>query len=258
MNKTTPLPAAYRLTEGGPERGTPESFLPFLFSGKHIVSLVGGGGKTTLMYHLAACCAARGLKTAVMTTTRIGPPDDPCLTMRACLDRWALGRFAVCGEMTEGGKFRRPDDAFLRALLQAADVVLIEADGAHRRPCKAPDEHEPVILPESDAVIAVMGLDALGMPIAECHRSEIVQRILGRSAQDALTGEDMARLLVSELGSRKHVGCRDYHIALNKCDDAQRLAAGMQVLSLLRSRGYSQAMLTAGMHRSEDFERPGK
>ena len=35
-----------------------------------------------------------------------------------------------------------------------ADIVLIEADGAKRNPCKVPASHEPVIVAASDIVIS--------------------------------------------------------------------------------------------------------
>ena len=43
-------------------------------------------------------------------------------------------------------------------LRRAADVVLVEADGAKRLPLKAPAEYEPVIPPCADAVAAVQPL----------------------------------------------------------------------------------------------------
>ena len=45
-----------------------------------------------------------------------------------------------------------------------AGVVIAEADGARLRPLKAPAEHEPVIPPAADAVVAVAGLDSVGAP----------------------------------------------------------------------------------------------
>ena len=45
-------------------------------------------------------------------------------------------------------KMRMPDGLFLQEVLQEAEVVLIEADGAKHLPCKVPIEKEPVIIPE--------------------------------------------------------------------------------------------------------------
>ena len=247
--------AAYALRGDALLEGTPQDFLPFLREPGHVVSLVGGGGKTTLMYHLASCFAAQGFRTAVMTTTRIGRPKDACGTIEDCRARWAAGEIAVCGEIVGEGKFRAPGEETLRSLLEQAQAVVIEADGARRLPCKAPAEHEPVLLPQSDIVVGVMGLDALGRRISDvCLRREHVCALLGCGEEHALTPADMAKILLSGAGTRKNVAQRDYYIVLNKCDGEGRLEGGREILSLLREKGNTQAIMTCGMRRSETYE----
>lgn len=246
---------AYRLEGGRLVCGLPEEFAG-LAQGKHVVSLVGGGGKTTLLFHLAGSLCKTGRRAAVMTSTRMGVPGDWCGDMAACRARFAAGAYAACGALTGEGKFAPPDGAFLKEIIAEADVVLIEADGAHRKPFKAPDTHEPVILPQSDTVIAVAGLDALGGEVGEiCHRPQRVMALLGCGPAHRLTCEDMARVLLSPEGGRKDVGEKRFVIVLNKCDDEARLAAGREVLECLWRRGQTQAMLTGGMTRSAQFER---
>lgn len=247
---------AWRLAGETLQPGKPEDFWPFLTSEKAVISLVGGGGKTTLLYYLAECFARRGRRTVVMTTTKIGCPETWCADMPACRAQWREGRYAVCGQM-EGGKFRAPGEGFLTALLAEADAVLIEADGARRLPCKAPAEHEPVILPQTDTVIAVMGLDALEGTVREkCLRTDKVQAILGCEEDHPLAPEDLAALLLSPQGSRKQVEGRDFYAVLNKCDTESHREAGRQVLKRLEERGFHQAILTTGMTVSEMFEYP--
>ena len=92
-------------------------------------------------------------------------------------------------------------------LRRAADVVLVEADGAKRLPLKAPAEYEPVIPPCADAVAAVAGMDAVGQAVgAVCHRPERVCALLGAGAEHVLTPEDVALLLANPQGGRKGVG----------------------------------------------------
>lgn len=258
VNKDTSI--AYRLQDGRLAMDAPEAYFPFLESKGHVISLVGGGGKTTLLYYLAERCSRRGMRTAVMTTTKMGLPETSCQTMEQCFACWKKGTFAVCGEPFEGRRLNPPAGGFLGQLLEEADMVLIEADGARRLPCKAPAAHEPVILPQTDVVIAVMGLDALGKPVEEtCLRADIVQRLLGCGAQHQLTCEDMAHLLLSDQGSRKGVEHRDFYVVLNKCDDEQRLADGTRILQLLKAQGQERAMLTVHKNRSERYElRPQK
>ena len=60
-----------------------------------------------------------------------------------------------------------------------------------------------------------------------------------------LTAQDMARIFVSDKGSRKNVGDRAFYTVLNKCDDTRRLDNGMQVVRELGSLGQQNAVLTA-------------
>ena len=255
MNRPDNQATAYWLEADRLVRGMPQDAFPFLGERGHVVSLVGGGGKTTLMYCLAEASSGRGLRTAVMTTTKMGRSGAYCRSMAACLNCWSAGEYAVCGERLNERRLVAPEPAFLAQLLKQADALFIEADGARRLPCKAPAAHEPVILPQTDTVIAVMGLDALGQPVGEiCLRAQIVQALLGCGPEHRLTQEDMVTLLLSEQGSRKGVAQRDFYVVLNKCDDALRLHAGREILELLRDQGQTRAVLTAGMRRSETYE----
>ena len=125
--------------------------LPFLREKGHVVSLVGGGGKTTLLYGLARLCAAEGQRVLVSTTTHIQRPSANYAPDEAVRDAlWQAGTYAVAGSPAENGKLTQPPG--LSGWMAGADTVLLEADGAKHRPCKAPAAHEPVLLPESDIV----------------------------------------------------------------------------------------------------------
>ena len=153
-----------------------EKEFPFLAEKGHTVSLVGGGGKTTLLYAMADHCARKGWRVLVMTTTHIRQPaacyapDDAALTAL-----WQAGHYAVIGTPAENGKLTLPPPQLLRRMAQA-DAVFIEADGAKHHPCKLPAAHEPVLLPQSDIVLAVAGLSALGKPLREgCFRYDTIR-----------------------------------------------------------------------------------
>lgn len=131
-----------------------EKIFPFLAEKGHVISLVGGGGKTTLMYNLAAHCARKGWRVLAATTTHImQPPGGVWAQTDAELFRlWKCGSYAVAGTAAHGGKLTAPPQAQLERWMTLADIVLIEADGAKRMPCKAPAAHEPVLLPQCDTV----------------------------------------------------------------------------------------------------------
>ncbi len=208
---------------------------------KHIVSLVGAGGKTTVMYQLAEHFANLGKKVLVTTTTHILLPASNFAQSVAEVEAlWQAGSYAVVGNIEAGtGKLTElPTDVFEK-YSSLADLVLIEADGAKGLPCKASAENEPVLLFESDTVIAVMGLDALHQPIKEvCFRLEKVMEVLGVLPEHCLMEEDAVKLLLSEQGAFKNVGQRNYFIVLNKCDDENRVNSALKIKSLLEKEGF--------------------
>lgn len=222
---------------------------------KHNICLVGGGGKTTVMYELAAAWADCGCKVLVLTSTHILQPADGSFAadVPAVQNLWQQGRYAVIGTPEAAtGKLTAPPQGLYNELQLQADVILCEADGSRHHPCKAPAAHEPVLLPDSDIVLAVVGMDALGCPLAQaCQRSQLAAELLGCSAEKIIDAQMLASLLLSEQGARKNVGKRAYYIVLNKCDllkaaqqeEMRRLlvSAGMDERRIwLRERGDSK------------------
>lgn len=189
---------------------------------KHNICLVGGGGKTTVMYELAAAWAACGRKVLVLTSTHILRPvyGSFAANVPAVQNLWQQGRYAVIGtpELATGKLTAPPQDLY-EALKLQADVILCEADGSRHHPCKVPAEHEPVLLPDSDIVLAVAGMDALGRPLAQaCQRPQLAAELLDCSAEKIIDAQMLASLLLYEQGARKNIGARAYYIVLNKCD----------------------------------------
>ena len=259
----------YTLRGGALCEGDLEGAFPFLTDGRrHVIALVGGGGKTSLMFALARSFAERGMRTAATTTTRIFKPSDgsACDSFEECRARWDRGEYATWGrDLPDGrggaqpgkqpghgcetiddredvrrwvraqpGKLGILDEADFARLVGAAEATLVEADGARRMPLKAPAAHEPVIPAQADIVIGVAGLDVLGQSIAEaCFRPELVAGLLGCGVDHALTGEDVAKVLLSDAGARKDVGERTFYTVINKADDDARRAQGERILRML-------------------------
>ena len=233
---------AYWHENGKWHHGLPAEY--FRNPGK-VVSIVGGGGKSSLMYHLAKEYNRRGLKTAVMTTTKIYRPETFCRTPAECESCWEEGYYAICGALNAEGKLGRPADEMLEWLIREADVILSEADGARRMPCKAPAEYEPVFLPQTDMVIGVMGMEVSGRSVEEiCFRPERVCELLGCSTDHIMTAEDMVKILLSDRGTRKYADDLEYHIVLNKCDNEQRLQQAKHTALLLEQRGHLRTVIT--------------
>ena len=210
---------------------------------KHTICLVGGGGKTTVMYELAAAWAACGCKVLVLTSTHILQPADGSFAADAAAvhNLWQQRRYAVIGtpELSTGKLTAPPQDLY-EALKLQADVILCEADGSRHHPCKVPAEHEPVLLPDSDIVLAVAGMDALGNSLQQaCQRPQLAAELLGCSAEKIIDAQMLASLLLSEQGTRKSVGVRAYYIVLNKCD-LLKAAQQEEMLRLLVGAGMDE------------------
>lgn len=210
---------------------------------KHTICLVGGGGKTTVMYELAAAWAACGCKVLVLTSTHILQPADGSFAADAAAvhNLWQQRRYAVIGTPElDTGKLTAPLQSVYEALKLQADVILCEADGSRHHPCKVPAEYEPVILPDSDIVLAVAGMDALGNSLAQaCQRPQLAADLLDCSADKIIDAQMLTALLLSEQGARKNVGTRAYYIVLNKCD-LLKAAQQEEMLRLLVGEGIDE------------------
>ena len=102
-----------------------------------------------------------------------------------------------------------------------------------------------MLLPESDIVLAVAGLSALGRPLAEvCFRLDAACALLGAPPEAPLTPERLAKLLASGAGGRKNVGARAFYAVLNQADDAPRRAAGERTLAILKETYNVSGFLT--------------
>jgi len=199
-----------------------------------VTAFVGGGGKTTLIGVLARELAARHT-VLIATTTHIYPPACPVLispTAREVLSAFEDERTVAVGSEAEDGKLGAlPELQRLYPVL--ADAALVEADGARRLPLKAPAEHEPVIPREARLVVAVLGLDGIGKPIAEAaHRPELYAALVGKPVTDAVTPEDAALVLMSTEGQMKNVAC-PFAVVLNKADTPERMDAARKIAEKL-------------------------
>ncbi len=172
-----------------------------------LVSLVGGGGKTTVLFALGT----QLFGTVVLTTTtkmgrdRTGghepllAPSDETLLGGLADRRVALAWRAVSDHKALGVQPQVCDRWF-----GLADHVVVEADGSRRMPFKAPLDYEPVVPSQTTTLVACVGAAALGVVISEqCQRPERVAAVAGCSAEDRLTPQRLAAVLVSDQGSRK-------------------------------------------------------
>lgn len=223
----------------------------FGFSGTEMVSIVGAGGKTTLMFNLAG--ELLKAKSSVMTTTstKIFRPaieqsssvmisGDPAEVVRYA-DRHSkdgLHLTAAAGYDEASDKLLGYAPEQINEILSSGrfHYILIEADGAARRPLKAPASHEPVIPSETSMLIAVIGLDGLGVPLTEdrVFRPYQYTRLTGLPMGKIVTAESVCTVLMHPKGIMK--GCpatARRFVFLNKAETPSRQAIGRKVGSIL-------------------------
>lgn len=222
-------------SEGLQKQNSLSSALHMNLKGNDIISIVGGGGKTSLMFHLAGEFAGMGKRVIVTTSTHIArPPENMAFITELAEAQAAKGKIIVAGRAVTERKLKGLPQQDIHKLAEYADIVLIEADGAKRLPLKVPEAHEPVIIPETDLVIACAGLDSIGTRLMEnCFRWELASQLLKKDGKALISHKDLADILSNSWGSRKAVGDRDYRIVLNKADDEAGKEDGIKVIKNL-------------------------
>lgn len=205
-------------------------------NGHELISLVGAGGKTTTMFALAHALKSLNKRVLVTTTTNIFyPGKDQCDAVivsnapEAELFRAVAGGTVTVlgGAVVNDRKLAGVGKEYIERLHSegAFDCILVECDGAKRKPIKAPAHYEPVVPNTTTATIGVIGLDALGKPIDEehVHRAEIFSNVVGRSPGEPLDAEGVVTLILSPQGLFKGIPETSRRsVLLNKADTAER------------------------------------
>ena len=201
---------------------------------RSLVALVGGGGKTTLLFALGGQLPARTLLT---TTTRMGIDRTggfPCLTdpseatLAAAFER---DDAVLAWKSTDERKALGFDPSVVDGWFasDAADHIVVEADGARRLPFTAPAPWEPPIPAAATHVVACIGAAALGYVIADrVHRPLRVAAAAGCAPYERLTPLRAANALTSPIGMRKNVpGEARFTVAINGADPADPQVAAL-------------------------------
>ena len=222
------------------------------------VAFVGAGGKTTAMFQLA-----RDLPPPVLVTTsthlgawqisladqHLSPAQIETKVQRG-LD--LRGVTLVTGPALEGDRVGRLSESHLLWLHDIARAqnlfLLVEADGAHQKPLKAPAAHEPPIPPFSDLVVVVAGLSGLGKPLSETfvHRAEQFASRSGLRHGEAVSADALVRVLKdAQEGGLKNVPASARRVLLlNQADsDELRARASGMVRAVLGS--YASVLISS-------------
>ena len=211
-----------------------------------VLAFVGAGGKTSALFHLARELEPQGWSVVVTTTTHLADPraePEPIrgnVVFRPEMESprtRASGLGPIPGltvlvsrEADEPGKVVGIDPTWIPDLKAVWDFILVEADGSKGLPVKAPASHEPVVPPDTDLVVGLVGLDCLGMPMdgRTVHRPEIFARITGCGPGAPIAWEHLAALVRHPEGLFKEVHA-PRAVLLNKADRAPFLPSLRQL-----------------------------
>nr|MBC7244320.1 putative selenium-dependent hydroxylase accessory protein YqeC [Chloroflexota bacterium] len=216
-----------------------------------VISFVGAGGKTTAMCRLGRELVSLGWHVIVTTTTMIRPPSlgpmedlvvssDPaealCL-VKESLHHNSLITLAAQRLETEN-KLKGIDLGLVETLINLADAIIIEADGAKGRSLKAPAAYEPVVPIETTLFVPVVGVDVVGSTLGEeaVHRPQLVAELTGLTPGEVINASVLAKLLVHEQGALKgapaHARVMPF---INKVQDDRALAIARQIARQIKA-----------------------
>ena len=233
-----------------------------------VISFTGGGGKTSLIRRLAWEGRELGLKVLVIPTTHMALPEHFFVPepSQEALERALRDRgIAVAGKAEE----RKPgvkkisfwDWEFYQQAKEKADLVLVEADGAKRLPVKVPGPAEPVIPGDTDLILCVYGLKALGQRGEECcFRLKQAKTLLGEAFgldeedREWIMGEEYMACLMERgyLSPLKHSfpGARILPV-FNQADTGELVLAGKRILEHI---GDTEGLITGNLWSEPSFK----
>lgn len=233
-----------------------------------VISFTGGGGKTSLIRRMAWEGRELGLKVLVIPTTHMALSEHffvPEPSVGALEKTLKDSGIAVAGNPEE----RKPGEKkisfwgweFYQQAREKADLVLVEADGAKRLPVKVPGPAEPVIPGDTDLILCVYGLKALGQKGEKCcFRMEQAKTLLGESfsldkedREWAMEEKYMACLMKQGYLSPLKQSFPQARIlpVFNQADIGELVLAGKRILEQI---GHTEGLITGNLWKEPSFE----
>jgi len=214
-------------------------------SGKKYITFIGSGGKTTFIEYIAEEFIRQGKSAAVTTTTKI-MAKEPYTVFEKNIQYARIHRFLRTGKTIEGGKLTGMYPSDIMALGAMYDIVLIEADGAKKKPLKFPASFEPVIPSFSEKIFILCGLDGLSRRVDETvFRWELFDEATGIKGDEPVTSSILLSLF-SEKGILKDCNLSKTTVVLNKYDaSGQKGAATGIAKGVIEKTGIGQVIISS-------------
>jgi len=207
------------------------------------LALVGAGGKTTALFQLAREISPPLIVTAAthLAVDQIQLADTHII-LQSIEDTNQLHDLSFSGVLLLTGPIEgeRTAGLSLEILSWVREYcgyhslpLLIEADGARRRPLKGPAEHEPPIPPYVDTVVVVAGLSGLGKPLTAewVHRPERFATLSELSLREPITPAAFSQVLNHPNGGLKNIPPNARPICLLTQTDTPELQANADQLA---------------------------
>ena len=207
------------------------------------VCIVGAGGKTSLMFLLAAEGASIGLRTLVSTTTKMFIPestqcDDIDLTGTGFIGHYpdSPGVY-VAGRPVTLFKMQGLADYILYENAQHFDLVLLEADGAARKPLKGWLDTEPVIPAWTTHTIGVVDIQTIGKTVSEelVHRLDCFSLLTGANDGDVVRLDHLDKLITHKNGLFLHSSGKKI-VYINKVESSEEKHRAYLLKTLLAGK----------------------
>ncbi|MEN8243836.1 MAG: selenium cofactor biosynthesis protein YqeC [Thermodesulfobacteriota bacterium] len=230
-----------------------------------VISLVGAGGKTSLMFRLAHELSAAGETVLTTTTTKIMRPTEAqsrhlilSSSPSEIIDA-AGAALKLSPHVSAAADHASPHDKLIGFSPETIELflksnlfrwIIVEADGAARRPLKAPRPYEPVIPGCTKWVIGMLGLSAFGKPLDETtvFQPELVAGITGLDVGMPIIADTLCDLLVHQQGIFQGTPADAQKIAfLNQADIPKMAQAGRSIVKCLdRHKGIDLSRVIIG------------
>lgn len=175
---------------------------------KDVISVVGSGGKTSFLYALAK--ELQKSKVLVTTTTKMLRPSEEEVDYLELAKR---NRDEGCKEgitflydyINEENKVQC-SERIIDLEVNKFDFSIIESDGSKRKPIKAWNENEPVVIDKTTKTVGIIPIQVMGMKISDenIHRFELFQKQFNKNGEEYITFKHIREIIFSDEGLFKN------------------------------------------------------
>lgn len=193
---------------------------------KEIITIVGAGGKTSIMFNIAKKLSRIRKKVLVTTTTKIMKPNEEGIEVYigevkniSLINKNIIvaGSKIVEKNKIKGYSNYDIDNIFSKKIF---DYIIVEGDGAKRKPIKAPRKNEPIVPPNTDILIGVIGMDSYEKEVNEDNVFGLEEflRITGKDKNKKIDVNDIKELIINSQGLFKYKSKKNI-LVLNKINE---------------------------------------